>query len=572
MTVTVSHLSPIMGLKSTNTVLEEQPPSIEQTAVLKKSSEDVQIHQNDENTSPKTGNQMNPSCSPPDDFDLRRRKNKRFLYEKDPDNVPPHSRLFIVCGRSTTPEELTDAFSRYGNIEYCRSICDKESNTPKGLCYMKFDRASSAALAVEEMDGVCMYEHSMPIRVQIADAKGSGRSKKTYTKEPEDTPPRSRLFVVCPKEMTEDAIREEFSKYDNLEYCKVITDKVTGESKGVAFVKFYKASSAALAMEGVLEKCEINGMKIKVLIADPKVKKTENDMYGQFYNDSFQIGDDADALHYESGYGPYVQDPALMYSPSLYPPHPTPHLIQKRPLPAIKLFVICPIETKREELVSLFSSYMGYQCVEMVRKRSTGEFLGHAYIHFANVDEAYRAQSELDQTEIHGKILRVVLPNNSPSGSPQAAPVFSPMSPPQYMIPAFSPYHYQPAPSPFYYPPQSYFPPELNFGDSRLSFHSSIEFNEKLVYDLFAPYGDIECIQMESSNCGGIVKFVHYPSAVKAQLAMNGASIQPNVTIQVTFLFPAQRQMLLVPTKAPYVPGPYQQQEETMENLQFPME
>lgn len=568
-----------MGLKSTNTALEEQPPAIEKAPLLKKSSDEVPIQcgyectviaKVDENTSPKTGNQMSPNpssseaYSPTDDFE-RRRKGKKFLYEKDPDNVPPHSRLFIVCGKSTTPDELTDAFSKYGNIEYCRSICDKESNTPKGLCYMKFDRASSAALAMEEMDGICLYEHSMPIRVQIADAKGSGRAKKTYTKEPEDTPPRSRLFVVCPKEMTEDAIRDEFSQYDNLEYCKIITDKITGESKGVAFVKFYKASSAALAMEGVLQKCEIDGMKIKVLIADPKVKKTENDLYGHFYADSF--GEDMDALHFETGYPPYFQEPNVMFGQSMYPPTQHPHnVVQKRPPPVIKLFVICPIETRREDLVSLFSAYSGYQCVEMVRKRSTGEFLGHAYIHFSNVEEAHRAQAELDQTDMHGKILRVVLPNNSPSGSPKNAPaVFPPMSPPQFMLP-YPPFAYH-QPVPYYYPPQPFYPQEV--GDSRLSFHCSLEFNEKMVYDIFGAFGDIECVQMEASNCGGIVKFIHYQSAINAHMALNGKFIQPNVPLHVSLLFPGQRPVFMIPQKNQY---PYTGPEEPLENLQFNLE
>ena len=64
--------------------------------------------------------------------------------------------------------------------------------------------------------------------------------------------------------------------------------KNSKESKGCGFAKFSKASSAAIAMEQINEKSEkcafisfyfilrfIVGLKIKVLIADPKTKRSK---------------------------------------------------------------------------------------------------------------------------------------------------------------------------------------------------------------------------------------------------------------------------------------------------------
>lgn len=45
---------------------------------------------------------------------------------------PPHSRLFIACGKETTEEELTNLFKEYGtvaNVNLCR---DRESGAAKG--------------------------------------------------------------------------------------------------------------------------------------------------------------------------------------------------------------------------------------------------------------------------------------------------------------------------------------------------------------------------------------------------------------------------------------------------------
>ena len=38
--------------------------------------------------------------------------------QRDPDNDPPHSRVFIVCGKGTTEEELEAEFKPYGQLQY----------------------------------------------------------------------------------------------------------------------------------------------------------------------------------------------------------------------------------------------------------------------------------------------------------------------------------------------------------------------------------------------------------------------------------------------------------------------
>ena len=117
--------------------------------------------------------------------------------KKDFDNIPPYSRLFIVCERDATEEEIESIFKSYGNIEYCRMLKEKKTSDSKGICYIKFDKTSSAAKALEEMNGVVLTANGTPIKIQIAEPKNA--KKKIYSKDPEDTPPRSRLFVVCPK-------------------------------------------------------------------------------------------------------------------------------------------------------------------------------------------------------------------------------------------------------------------------------------------------------------------------------------------------------------------------------------
>lgn len=128
---------------------------------------------------------------------------------------------------------------------------------------------------------VVVPENLTMVQVMIADAKGTRTNPRAQSREPEDLPPRSRLFVICSKvsrilssfslsllcfpvfilcqEYSEEDVIARFKPYGEIEYCKVIKDKQTNESKGFAYVKFAKASAAALAMEEVNRLAQENG-------------------------------------------------------------------------------------------------------------------------------------------------------------------------------------------------------------------------------------------------------------------------------------------------------------------------
>lgn len=45
---------------------------------------------------------------------------------------PPHSRLFIVCGKSITEEDFRESFSKHGTIEEIWVVKDRNTDEPKG--------------------------------------------------------------------------------------------------------------------------------------------------------------------------------------------------------------------------------------------------------------------------------------------------------------------------------------------------------------------------------------------------------------------------------------------------------
>ncbi|XP_058117277.1 RNA-binding protein 45-like [Anopheles ziemanni] len=64
-----------------------------------------------------------------------------------------------------------------------------------------------------------------------------------------NSPPFSRLFVLCGRQVTAAALEECFSPYGSVEQCHIVQDQSTGQSKGIGFVKFQKTSHAARALK-----------------------------------------------------------------------------------------------------------------------------------------------------------------------------------------------------------------------------------------------------------------------------------------------------------------------------------
>ena len=80
-------------------------------------------------------------------------------------DFPPFSRVFVVCSRGHKEEDIQVAFQQFGQIEDVWMVKDRMTKENKGICYVKYDKASSAALAIENMDGKLVGSEPKPIKV-----------------------------------------------------------------------------------------------------------------------------------------------------------------------------------------------------------------------------------------------------------------------------------------------------------------------------------------------------------------------------------------------------------------------
>lgn len=153
-----------------------------------------------------------------------------------------HNRIFILGARSLSPDELRSAFEKFGTIVDVRMLKDRITRENKGISYITYEKASEAALAIEQMNGQFVSGLDRPIKVLLANKKREGS-----VRDPEEDEKMKRLFIMVPEGQTKDDIKLHFETFGNVEYIKVL-QKNSG-SVQLAYVKFSSAYHAAMALE-----------------------------------------------------------------------------------------------------------------------------------------------------------------------------------------------------------------------------------------------------------------------------------------------------------------------------------
>merc|ERR1719335_1807425 len=83
----------------------------------------------------------------------------------------------------------------------------------------------------------------------------AGGGATTSGGPPAGAPASPRLFVVLPKVVSQDALRQLFSKFAGMERCELKLDRASGRSKGFGYVTFASvphAEAAIRELDGLL--------------------------------------------------------------------------------------------------------------------------------------------------------------------------------------------------------------------------------------------------------------------------------------------------------------------------------
>ncbi|KAM3966775.1 RNA-binding protein 45-like [Aphomia sociella] len=160
-----------------------------------------------------------------------------------------------------------------------------------------------------------------------------------------ESPMYSRLFLVTEKKVTEDQLREAFTKFGNVEDIRIPRDHNTGECKGIAYIKFSKTSEAANALEEMNLKILPNTNRpLKVMVA-----VNRSDIQTDDYDEKYR-----------------------------------------------RLFITIPKTMTEKEIKYEFSQFGHVEYIRIQREHNSGEPKGFAYVKYAKFSEAALSYEECD--------------------------------------------------------------------------------------------------------------------------------------------------------------------------------
>uniref|UniRef100_A0A240PJX5 RRM domain-containing protein n=1 Tax=Anopheles atroparvus TaxID=41427 RepID=A0A240PJX5_ANOAO len=158
---------------------------------------------------------------------------------------PPMSRLFIICGKHITKDQLIRHFESDGTIEECVVITDRKTGQGKGVGYVKFTKTSSAARGLLK-NATIIDGDSRPIKVMISASYNREKSSDNAADVNENH--FLRLFAIVPSSRTEEQLKEEFGSFGSVTQVRLVPDK-KNDKQCAAYVKFTTFLETALAIE-----------------------------------------------------------------------------------------------------------------------------------------------------------------------------------------------------------------------------------------------------------------------------------------------------------------------------------
>ncbi|CAM0903911.1 unnamed protein product [Alopecurus aequalis] len=198
-----------------------------------------------------------------------------FLRKQERDNSfdkTKFNNVFVKnLSESTTKEDLLKVFSEYGNITSAVVMIGMDG---KSRCFgfINFESQDAAARAVEELNGKKINDKEWYVGRAQKKSEREMDLKRSFQQSMKDAADKYQGQNLYLKNLddgiTDDQLRELFSKYGKITSCKIMRDQ-NGVSKGSGFVSFStreEASQALTEMNGKM----ISGKPLYVAFAQRK--------------------------------------------------------------------------------------------------------------------------------------------------------------------------------------------------------------------------------------------------------------------------------------------------------------
>ncbi|XP_055695265.1 sex-lethal homolog isoform X2 [Lutzomyia longipalpis] len=133
--------------------------------------------------------------------------------------------------------ELYSLFSTMGPIESCKIMRDMKTGYSYGFGFINYNSEEAATRAIKCLNGLNVRNK----RLKVSYARPSGDDIK-----------ETNLYVTnLPRTITEEMLDVIFGKYGTIVQKNILRDKITGQPRGVAFVRYNKREEAQEAISAL---------------------------------------------------------------------------------------------------------------------------------------------------------------------------------------------------------------------------------------------------------------------------------------------------------------------------------
>ncbi|XP_059662494.1 polyadenylate-binding protein RBP45-like isoform X2 [Cornus florida] len=166
---------------------------------------------------------------------------------------------------------LSTCFAQTGELASVKVIRNKQSGQPEGYGFLEFRTRAAAENVLQTYNGTTMPNSEQSFRLNWA-TLGAGERRA------DDTPDYTIFVGDLAADVTDYMLQETFrAHYQSVKGAKVVTDRVTGRSKGYGFVRFGDENEQIRAMT------EMNGMVCSTRPMRIGAAATKKPMVGQHF-------------------------------------------------------------------------------------------------------------------------------------------------------------------------------------------------------------------------------------------------------------------------------------------------
>ncbi|XP_014298477.1 ELAV-like protein 1 isoform X14 [Microplitis mediator] len=315
--------------------------------------------------------------------------------------------------QTMTQEEIRSLFSSIGEVESCKLIRDKVTDSTAALS-LAGDMLSPGQFSFGQSLGYGFVNYHRPEDAEkaINTLNGLRLQNKTikvsYARPSSEAIKGANLYVSgLPKNMAQQDLENLFSPYGRIITSRILCDNITGLSKGVGFIRFDQRVEAERAIQ------ELNGTIPKGSTEPITVKFANNPS-----NNNKAIPPIAAYLAPQASrrFGGPIHHPTgrFRYSP-LAGDLLTNSMLPGNPINGsgwcIFVYNLAP-ETEENVLWQLFGPFGAVQSVKVIRDLQTNKCKGFGFVTMTNYEEAVVAIQSLNGYNLGTRVLQVSFKTN----------------------------------------------------------------------------------------------------------------------------------------------------------------